>query len=442
MRSFDAWHLPGLAPDELTLATYTFGSLSVRAPVLTVTQLQRVIAHVTAARANVLKQMPRAEIVSAIDAAAERVVRDEQTAELLTDVTGYSRATVDDVLAHMARDWSTASLARLLQQELGEAAPTATLVSGPRLAFHVFSGNVPGVAVTSIIRSLLVRAATLGKTASGEPVLPVLFAGALGAVQPRLADCLAVTYWPGGSEPLENVALEAADAIIVYGGAETVRSIAARAGVETRLVVHGPRQSLGVVGRNASLAVAPAIARATAAYDQQGCVSPHVVYVERGGSLDARALARAVAAELKSLAMSLPRRTVSAGEAIAIRDARTRAEFRDDAEVFAADDTSYTVIYDEDDALVTSCLNRTLYVKPIDDVSVLNVLLAPHRDVLQSVALAGFSAAQRTAIFHQLSECGVTRITTFEELPWPPMWWHHDGRGPLQELLFWHDLES
>ena len=36
---------------------------------------------------------------------------------------------------------------------------------GPRLAAHVFSGNVPGVAVTSLVRSLLVKAATLGKTA-------------------------------------------------------------------------------------------------------------------------------------------------------------------------------------------------------------------------------------------------------------------------------------
>lgn len=442
MRNFDAWHLPGLLPDELRLATYEFGDLKVRAPMLDAAQLQRVIAHLTAERAGLLDDVSPAEIAAAIDAAAQRVVHDEQTAMLLAEVTGYSRATIDDVLVHMARDWAMSSLTRLLQQELGDALPVAALLTGPRLAFHVFSGNVPGVAVTSIIRSLLVRAATLGKTASGEPVLPVLFARALHAVNPRLAACLAVTYWPGGSHNLESVALEAADAVIVYGGSETVRSIRGRIGPDTRLIVHGPKLSLGIVGRKATLAAAPGIASATAAYDQQGCVSPHVIYVERGGELEPRDLARAVADELKSLAIRLPRRKVSAGEAIAIRDARTRAEFRDDAEVFAAADTSYTVIYDEDETLVTSCLNRTLYVKPINDVSMLNALLDPHRRLMQSVALAGFSAAQRTAIFHQLSECGVTRVTTFEELPWPPMWWHHDGRGPLQELLFWHDLET
>jgi hypothetical protein len=199
------------------------------------------------------------------------------------------------------------------------------------------------------------------------------------------------------------------------------------------------------VGRAASIKDAHAIARATAAYDQQGCVSPHVVYVESGGALEPKALARAVAAALGDLELRLPRRKLSHAEALAIRNARTRAEFRGiagrDSDVFGSADTSYTVIYDDDPALITSCLNRTLYVKAIPDADEVPALLAPHRAVMQSVALAGISPAKTAALVHALVDCGVTRITTFEELPWPRMWWHHDGRGPLQELLTWHDVE-
>jgi hypothetical protein len=297
-----------------------------------------------------------------------------------------------------------------------------------------------------MIRCLLVRAAQFCKTASGEPVLPVLFARALADTVPALADCIAVSYWPGGSHAIEDAALHEADAVIVYGGEEAVRSIAQRTLRDTRLIVHGPKLSIGIVGRAASIDVASAIAYAVSAYDQQGCVSPHVVYVEEGGAVTAKQLAGAIAAALAELVVEFPRRTISTAEAMAIREARTSAEFGmisgADTAVYASEDTSYTVIYDVDTAMRASCLNRTLYVKSIERAEAIFDLLQPHRGIMQSVALAGFSANQAQALAMLLAKCGVTRVTSFQHLPWPPMWWHHDGAGPLRELLTWHDMES
>ena len=82
-----------------------------------------------------------------------------------------------------------------------------------------------------------------------------------------------------------------------------------------------------MAGPHTTVADAAAIARAVAAYDQQGCVSPHAVYVQAGG-VDAMELAAAIARELEVLAESLPARRLNAAEAIAIRGARDRAEFR------------------------------------------------------------------------------------------------------------------
>ena len=436
MQPFEAWHRPGLNAADLAFATHRYGNLDVRAPQLTAPQLAHVIEHIPRARETV-RALPIGDIVTAIDGAARAIGADPGAKALLREVTGYSPETIEDILDHMVRDWSRESLEALLQAELGgDARPI-----GPRLAFHIFAGNVPGVAVTAVVRSLLVRAATLGKTASGEPVLAVLFARALARAAPHIAETLAITHWPGGTEEIEAVALTKADVIIVYGGGDTVKDVAARAPAGARIVVHGPKLSLGLVGRGAGLEVAGPIARAVAAYDQQGCVSPLVVYVEQGGHCEARALARAIAAEMGKLAATVPRRSIDAAEAIAIRDARTRAEFRDNAEVFGPDDTTYTVIYDEDVELTASCLNRTLYVKAIADVATLQRVLEPHRNVLQSVAVAGFTREQIDAFAPLLGDVGVTRITTFERLPWPPMTWQHDGRGPLRELLIWQDID-
>ena len=438
MNTFDAWYLPTLDSRDLLLRTAQFGAMRARVPELTADQLSAVLKHLRES-APQLAAVSRPDLVNAIATAAARVLASDETSKLLHAVTGYSHETLADLLQYMSRDWSAESLNELLRSEIGEAD-----VQGSQLAFHVFSGNVPGVAVTSIIRSLLVRTPTLGKTASGEPLLSVLFARELDEVAPHIAQSLAVTYWPGGTDEMEALAVAAADTVVVYGGEGAVASISERAGPGTMVLEHGPRLSFGVVGKQADPASLPEeIAEAVAAYDQQGCVSPHVVYVERGGAIEPRDLAQAVAGRLRVLAATKPRRKLSHAEALAVHDARTRAEFRaiggENVDVFASDDTSYTVIYDERISLPTSCLNRTLYVIAIDDAHELHAVLKPYKAVLQSVALAGFSSDQMMAVSKQLTDAGATRITTFSELPWPPMWWQHDGRGPLRELLSMSD---
>jgi hypothetical protein len=447
MSDFNAWHLPGIASDELKTETLDAGESVLRVPAPTGAQLATQITQLITNADRWLRTRPVQDIVAAIDAAARRIAspsspEGEAARRILPAVTGYSIQTIDDVLNHMTQDWSTESLELLLRSELDDPAKLDSYaVSGPRFAFHVFSGNVPGIAVTSIIRSLLVKAPTLGKTASGEPVLPVLFARALQAVAPEIAQCLAVTYWPGGSSELEQAALDAADCVVVYGGDEAVRSIAARVKANTRLLVHGPRMSFGVVGSTPSADVAEVVARAVAAYDQQGCVSPHVIYVEG----DARALADSVAQELATLADTHPRRRLSVEEAMAIRDVRARFDFRAPhlprAEVFASEDTAYTVIYDEDTAFTPSCLNRTVFIKPVVSVLEVPALIGPYREVLQSAAVNGIDEKQLSTLIAMLLQTGVTRLTSFEKLPWPPMWWHHDGRGPLTELLTCNDVD-
>jgi hypothetical protein len=41
-----------------------------------------------------------------------------------------------------------------------------------------------------------------------------------------------------------------------------------------------------------------------------------------------------------------------------------------------------------------------------------------------------------------LARVGVTRVTAFSEVPFPPPWWHHDGVGPLGALVRWVDLDA
>ncbi len=466
MTTFDAWHLPGLGPGPHRFHTLEYDDVAVRAPVLEPEDVGRIAGAIRRNRADVLADRPVDRVLDALDAAAAALGPDgalrEMAESFLPAIARYSPAMTRLVLDRMSTDWRRGPLAELLTRELGDAAildrfirrpeepDRQVMARGPGLAFHVFAGNVPGVAVTSLVRSLLLKAATLAKTASDEPLLPVLFARALNQADPALAGCLGVTYWPGSDQGPTRTAAKLADAGVVYGGEEAVRSMHAAVSPATTFVVHGPRIAFGIVGRAAlsrdqAARTAEEVARATAIFDQHGCVSPHAVYAERDGDVAPRDFAGLVASALARMDEELPRGKVTTREAAAIRQVRGAAEFREldgaDVRVHAGPGTSYTVVYDADPTFAPSCLNRTLRIMPVDTAADVAGHMMPVAHLLQSCAVAGLGdRTERLA--EGLARLGVSRVTSFRRLPWPDPAWHHDGAGPLRELVRWVDLEG
>jgi len=462
--SFDAFHLPGFKAGEYD--EIQARNLSIRVPRLTTTDVQEIAARLRLARAH-LMQIPIGDIVKSIDAAAQMFASDDsgfrqEALRLLPAATGYSSQMCAYVLDHMVAGWRSDALNELLRSELDDTAILDGFVDDPRTGYriaargpdpclHIFSGNVPGVAVTSLIRALLVRGASLGKTARGEPVLPVLFARALDAVAPALANTIAVTHWPSEQTQLLDAAAAEADIIVVYGGTDAVRAARIAAPPNTRVVVHGPRMSIGFVGHaglqktDDARAIAASIALTTATFDQQGCVSPHAVFVQLGASVTPRQLAAMIAEELEKLEHTLPRAALLPEEAAAIRTAKTRAEFASyagaETEVLPLQDRPFAVIYDARANFEPSCLNRVLYVKTFAELQDIARILRPYRASLQSAALDGFDETDARIAARSLANAGITRITTFERLPFPPATWHHDGSLPLRELLHFIDWD-
>jgi acyl-CoA reductase-like NAD-dependent aldehyde dehydrogenase len=456
-----AFHLPGSG--ALSTAPHRFGEAELEVAVLSPTGVSQEMEALRAAGEAVLAEQPVRETVRAIDRVAARLTDPGDTLhrtalELLPSCTGYSPAMAAHVVDRMAEGWREPALLELLRADLGDAVALEGFVEregrrsrafGHGVAFHLFSGNVPGVAVTSLVRSLLARTPVLGKAASGEPVLPVLFARGLADEDADLGRCLAVTWWAGGSRPLERAALGAADLAVAYGGEESiaeVRRLAADAG--TPLLVYGPRISFGVVARErAGRATAEQAALALAAFDQQGCVSPHLFYVERGGECTPETWSALLAEALAELARDLPPGVLTREERVAVRQAREEAEFAELAgggtAVWSAqgDEGTGTVIFDPAPAFQASCLNRVVRVKAVDDLAAVPDLVRPYGPVLQTVGIAA-PAARLEGLAAALGRLGASRITPLDRMPWPPAGWHHDGRPPLGDLVRWCDLES
>ena len=107
-----------------------------------------------------------------------------------------------------------------------------------------------------------------------------------------------------------------------------------------------------------------------AAWDQLGCLSPHVIYVEHSATVSPEGFAELLAEQLANLESAQPRGKVSTEEAAVIASRRSFYEIRaasaGDVKLWrSAGSTAWTVVYEADAHFQISCLNRFVYVKPV-----------------------------------------------------------------------------
>lgn len=374
--------------------------------------------------------------------------------------TGFSSATLSAGLDAFFNELTAQNLQALIEQDLGHFqaldqfnpshARAFTRTHGPELVFHIGAGNVPVALLRQIILGLLVRSAQLVKTASGQSLLPRLFAHSLYEIAPKAAACLEIADWPGGSSEIESVVYQHVDVITATGSDETLDAIRQKLPASIRFIDHGHRVSFGFICHDSlSGFQAPVLARHAAldvaAWNQLGCLSPHVFYVEHGGRTSAEQFAELLARELQHLEESDPRGPVSTEVSAAIATRRSFYEVRaaHSSETrcwFSPGSTAWSVIYESDPLFQISCLNRFIYVK---GVAHLTQALQSADAIRNHVSTVGLAApeARGHALASQLARWGATRICPIGRMQHPPLPWRHDGRPVLADLVTWTDWE-
>ena len=475
------FYLP--AECDWTQTTSAFGAT--RLPIVSPTPNQLgALAAQLAAAADGLRQIPIAQIVAALDRVAVRWLDPElperrALATVLPSINNYSPAMVQHVVGRMVQDWRAKPLwARLESQfsnpavlddwqiwdwgsgigdrglgigdrELKSDSRLRSRAWGPRLTVHMCAGNVPGVAIQSLIDALLVKSPSLLKPATGEPLWAALWVRMLVAELPALAPALAVVWWAGGAAELEAAVLHHAEAVIANASNETIADLRRRLPAHVRLLDYGSRISFAAVARERITSVhLPELARALAydlaLFEQSGCVSPQMIFIESQDATEIAALVAALDAALAELDRTFPH-TPTSSTAAAVRRFRDEYEWRmlagASVSLVGPADCRWTIISDEQANLAPTPGGRTVVVRPIADVAHIPALFGEYRSYLQSVALAA-NEPRFSAIASQFAAAGISRITTVGAQGWPHPLWHHDGRDPLRALVRWSDIEK
>jgi Acyl-CoA reductase (LuxC) len=379
--------------------------------------------------------------------------------------TCFSAEVLAAGLDNFFRQWTTENIESLLRQELGhpnrlddfvpdehEEGHTArsSVALGPQLLANFAPGNIPVPVLMDMSLGLLAHSAQFVKCASGQYFVARMFAHSLYEADHKLGACLEIADWKGGDENLESALFAEADCVVATGNDETLAAIRNKLPGTARFLGYGEKVSFGFVTREAlerqTHAILEHAAADITAWNQRGCLSPHVIYLEDRGSGSAEEFAKSLAEKLEALEKTHPRGKLNTRDAAAIASRRAfyevRAAHSPETVMWASrESTAWTVVLEYDPRFQISCQNRFIYVKMVPDLTLALQGAEPVREKISTVGLA-CAPAQTPELARRLGRWGAKRICPLGQMQRPPLGWRHDGRPPFGDLVTWIDWEK
>lgn len=463
-----AGFIPFLPDEEISYERFTVGEEgkdTLLVPALTTEQLQYTAEQVRENTQKVLKKYTLTEIINVIDQAIHLMLNRtsglRQQAEVwLPKITGYDEEIIRLSFTTFLKTFRKKELQKFLTEDFGnwtvldDFQPRTkggfSKAIAPDLLIHIWAGNVPGIPIWSFISGLLVKAGSIGKVSSDEPLFAGLFARAIKEIDPQLATCFAIVWWKGGDEEKERLMGEMSEIVIGYGHNASLQSIKTRLPITTRFVVYGSKISFGIISRESlqadkAVQVAKDAAYDVMRFDQQGCYSPQLFFVQQSGKTSPQDFAKMIAGELAQLEVRYPRQQLSMEESAVFSQWKQSEElkgFSDDAyEVYSDPNGRWTVVFSGNDGELATPLNRSIKIIPFDDINEVKKRLAPIKSYLQTVGLA-CTPEELFDWASALAEVGVTRIASLGKMTLLEPGWHHDGRFNLLELVNFVDIDA
>ena len=308
-------------------------------------------------------------------------------------------------------------------------------------------GNVATLPLFSLVPALLAKNVCLVKLALPDPagvdqLLAVLAESEVEGLRGAdLLEAVAVVWFDYRSRELNEQMSLAADAKIIWGGAEAVRAISLLPRREHCVeIVFGPKYSIGVLGRkltedDAALdSAVAALVRDVAIFDQRACSAPQTIFVERSGRRSLHEVGEIFARHFARLP---PKPALDAYTTMQIVNVRARWAIDESKDVIASTDgANWTVCMDREASLKEAVQSRTIFLTEVDSWRDILPLLGPK---VQTIGVALGDSDETLALAEAATEAGVARcvrpgLMNNYESPW-------DGKMVLGQLVRWVTLK-
>ncbi len=428
-------------------------------------ELTSLILKTRCAARSSLPSQPVGNIVGCIAQAAQHAQRqfhDDTVARQAAQATGFSVPMIREMADRTFGILTADALHAMLKREFGavgvldgfsaDGGHLARAI-GPELIAHFLAGNIPPPGIVSLCCGLMLKAGNVARLSSRDSFFATRFVEAIRLVMPSVADAIALVDWPRSARDLNAALIGQADAIIAYGSDETVDGLRAMTARDKTFLGYGHKFSIGIVERQAmtdAVGLARLAAQAAedvAVYDQHGCLSPHIIFVESHSDSLPVEFASALAMACETCEVRWPRGRLSDDAAARVAGLYSEYRFRSASDprvrVWPSGLStlpSWMVIMDASAEIRLSCLNRVVFVKPYRSSGELAQMLNPFQGKISTVGLAPMMGVHDPCV-SALVKLGVHRFCRIGQMQHPALSWYHDGRPNLADLVRWTEWE-
>jgi len=311
------------------------------------------------------------------------------------------------------------------------------LHAAPRgLVCHWIAGNVPTLAVFSLVQSILCRNANILRIPSASVPLVLRFLSRLSETSvvhegrtysgKDVLAAVSVVYFDKGDAAANAELSLAADAKVIWGGKDAVKAIKAYPEQEhCEDVIFGPKYSFGVLDRgflegDGLEGLLTSLVMDIVAFDQSACSSPQVLFIEKNSRLSVRQFAQMLAKGFREISARYPKREMLEYTVTKIINARSTYLLDERKDLVAPEKPDWTILIDDELVLNEAVQSRTIFVKEVPDLADVAALITPK---IQTVGIAIKDDDRAIALCRLFASCGVARCVRFGtmnhyEFPW------------------------
>lgn len=238
---------------------------------------------------------------------------------------------------------------------------------------HIASGNIFLGAVDSLLFGILTKNINVLKVSSKDFIFPQIFMRALkeADIKELIYPNISMIYWQRDNEEAKAYIKKVFDAILLFGGEESVEDYKNGLSPRTQMFSFGPKLSFGVVCRGLCDSELKKAARGFAEdivlWEQKACTSCQNIFIEKDRGNES--FISYLHSSLEDISQRYPSPVIDIDSAIEIRKERELAkwkEFNRQGFLLEGKNSCHSIIAQESDTIIDSPLSRTVYVNYVD----------------------------------------------------------------------------
>ena len=297
--------------------------------------------------------------------------------------------------------------------------------------FHIAAGNMDGLPAYSVIEGLLAGNINLLKLPAVDGGLTVMLLHMLCNLAPSLAEYIYVFELSSKETTSMAELMALADAVVIWGGDETVSAVRKTVPPNTRIIEWGHKLSFAYVTSSGATAEhLEGLAHHICATNQLLCSSCQGVFLDTDNREETADFCCRFLPILDAVSKQYPDMPLSAQaqNTLQLHARRLEQALGDTAQIFQAHDSS--LILEPDSELTISLQFRNLWVKLLPSEQLV-AHLHPYKNHLQTAALL-CGEAEWEPLRDKLWRAGVVRISGGREMSESHCGAAHDGDYALR----------